>query len=615
MHTIRRIYLYAVVFISLETVLWGAINLARVLLGGEASGGEPGLARPISLILVGLPIFLVHGTIAERLAVKDPQERAARTRAVFLYGTLFVTLIPIVQNTLALINRAWLAIFGLQAGQAFIGGEQTWSDNLAAILFNAAAAAFILAVLRRDWRALGQSENHIRVRRVHRYLWVVYSLAVMVAGFQQILQFLLEFWQSAGQSPGPELANSLALLIVGLPLWWFVDNRVKAALEEPAESASTLRLVVLYALSLAGLAGMLAAVAAIIAVVLRAALGDRMTVAVYLAEISRPVSLAIPLGAVWVYYGRQLQRTILSATPLRSSLIRQAGLRRVYFYSLALLGLAAAFAGLYDFLGLALTAAIGQSRLALIDDRQGLATALALLLVGIPVWLANWRPMAREAAQENEAGDHARRSAVRKAYLFLILFLGMVGIMVSAAGLIFGLLSSAFGEPPENLGLEAVLSVRGLLLYILLVGGHAWALRSDTRRAQRSLIHRHAQFPVLLLAPEDEAFTRRMLDALERAAPGLPVAIHPYSQGAPDELLSAARAVIVPGEVLARPAESVRLWLQGFRGTRVVVPTPVRDWQWVLGSNRSLQNQARQTAALVRRLAEGDEIAEGGSPA
>jgi hypothetical protein len=99
-----------------------------------------------------------------------------------------------------------------------------------------------------------------------------------------------------------------------------------------------------------------------------------------------------------------------------------------------------------------------------------------------------------------------------------------------------------------------------------------------------------------------------MLSALQGAATGLPVAVHPFSQGVPDETLSAARAVILPAELITRPPEAVRLWLQGFGGHRLVVPTPAREWLWVSSSGHSLEFLARQAAATVLRLAEGEDL-------
>jgi hypothetical protein len=77
----------------------------------------------------------------------------------------------------------------------------------------------------------------------------------------------------------------------------------------------------------------------------------------------------------------------------------------------------------------------------------------------------------------------------------------------------------------------------------------------------------------------------------------------------PNEALSAARAVILPAELVARPSEAWRLWLQAYPGERVVIPTPTPGWQWVAGGRRSLHVLASQAADTIRRLAEGEEAA------
>ena len=147
-----------------------------------------------------------------------------------------------------------------------------------------------------------------------------------------------------------------------------------------------------------------------------------------------------------------------------------------------------------------------------------------------------------------------------------------------------------------------------VLLFALALAYHWGALRGDNRIAERSLARRHAQFPVLVLAPDEGDFTRAVVNALERDVAELPVAVHSYSQGAPSETLSAARAVILPSELLARPSEAMRVWLGGFEGARLVVPTPAAGWHWLLSGGRPFNDLARQAARLVRQLAEGEEI-------
>jgi hypothetical protein len=178
--------------------------------------------------------------------------------------------------------------------------------------------------------------------------------------------------------------------------------------------------------------------------------------------------------------------------------------------------------------------------------------------------------------------------------------------MAVLAALLYQVLSAAMAEPPGRPGLEAA-RLGGVLLSLLLNLAYHWrALLLDRRSLERSLARSHAQYPVLVLAPEEESFSQSIAAALERQAPELPVAIHPVQSGAPDETLSVARAVILPAALLARPPEALRVWLQSFSGARLVVPTPAPDWLWISGADRSLNFLAERTAELVRRLAEGE---------
>ena len=240
--------------------------------------------------------------------------------------------------------------------------------------------------------------------------------------------------------------------------------------------------------------------------------------------------------------------------------------------------------------------------------RRNLAAALSTLAIGLPLWLLAWRPVIRESSAEGESGDRARRSILRKGYLYIVLFAGVLGVMFSTGALLFQILSAILGQPPLNLLVEAAQLLAMVLLFVLVATYHWQALRRDNRTAERSLTRRHTQFPVLVLAPDEGEFASIMLSALEREAPALPVAVHTFTQGAPDETLSAARAVILPSELLTKLPESLRLWLQGFDGPRLVVPTPIQGWDWLLSGEPSLTSLAPKTARMVRSLAEGEAI-------
>jgi len=609
MQTVRRLYLYGVSLVSLETVLWGAIGLARsILAGGEIGGQVSRLASALSLILVGVPVFLLHWWLAQRAALKDPEERSSRVRAIFLYAALMATLVPVVQNLLALLDRLLLQAFGLTPQQAFFGGNQSLGDNLIAMLLNGLFAAYLFNVTRLDWKASPQGEAFPETRRLYRYLWMLYGLVLLVSGVQQLLRFVLSLWEAVGAGPRLALANGLALALVGAPLWVFAWQRIQLSLSDPDEAGSMLRMVVLYLLAFVGVGTVLGSAGGALYVLLRFALGERMGLVAMLGEMSLPLSVAVAFGGVWAYYGRILGAEIRSILDTTETGQRAAGLRRLYLYVLALLGLGATFFGLQQLL--AFLVDIGLSRTILLGGalRDSLAGALAALAVGAPLWVFTWRPLLHEASLDGEPGDHARRSVVRLAYLYFVLFAAVLGVMFSAGALLFPLLQAALGDPPPDLLSDSLQMLKVLLLFALLLAYHGQMLRQDRRLAERSLARRHAQYPVLVLAPEQGDFAAQVVAALEREAKEMPVAVHAYNLGAPDESLSAAKAVILPAELAARPSEALRLWLQGYDGARLVVPTPTEGWHWVFSSGRPLPALAKQAARMARHLAEGQAL-------
>ena len=146
------------------------------------------------------------------------------------------------------------------------------------------------------------------------------------------------------------------------------------------------------------------------------------------------------------------------------------------------------------------------------------------------------------------------------------------------------------------------------VLFSILLAYHWATMRADGRMAARSLATRHEAFPVLVLVKQIGEFSEGVLETLQREIPNLPVAVHVVDGGVPDETLSEAQAVILPGELAANPPEAIRLWLQGFQRMKIVVPTQAEGWLWTFGSGRSLPNLVGQSAKMVQHLAEGEDI-------
>ncbi|NOY98235.1 MAG: hypothetical protein GXP40_03385, partial [Chloroflexi bacterium] len=357
MRAIRRLYFYAVAFISLEVVLWGLIGLARTTFSSSTVGGVDQLAQALALILVGVPVFGIHWWAAQRSAHQDEEEHASGVRTVFLYAVLLALLIPVVQNGLAFLDRLLLDAFGLSASRAMLGGSQTLSDNLLAAVMNGILAAYFVYVLRDDWATVRQRGTLGTVRRLYRYIWVVYSLLMAVGGVQQMLRYLLSLPAAALSDFGDYawFVNGLALILVGVPLWVAAWKTVQDSLVEAEERASLLRLGVLYVLSLSGVVFVLSVAGVVIDALLRMILGEFGTFRALMREIGGPLSMGIPLGGVWAYYGHWLKRD-MDAVP---DAPRRAGIRRLYYYILSVIGLAATFIGVTMLLSFTIDAVLG----------------------------------------------------------------------------------------------------------------------------------------------------------------------------------------------------------------------------------------------------------------
>ena len=596
MKTVRRLYFYAVALISVEVVLWGLINLLRSITDETIGGAADALAQALALVLVGVPIFLFHWLWVQRSSAREEDERTASLRAVFFYSVLIGTLIPAVQNLLALVNRVFIEAVKLDISRALLGGSQTWSDNLIAILMNGVVAAYFLYVLRREWISLPGKENFADVRRLYRYIWVLYGLAMVVFGAQQTLRFLFYVPSNMLGDIGREtLVNGIALLVVGTPLWIYTWRVVQNSLAETSEKDSNLRLGILYLLALGGVITVLTTTAIVVETLLRKLLGADINTTDLIHQLGGPISIGVPLGAVWAYYGHWLNRHIESIPDP----IRQAGMKRLYFYILSALGLGGAFIGVAILIKFIIDLTTGGSLT--LDDalRSNLAGAISLIVAWLPLWLFTWRPMQASAFAIDDTGEHARRSVIRKVYLYLALFAGVIGGMIAAVALVFVLLQAVLKGSTDSTFLATVLNdLQLLVLFVILLVYHLTTLRRDGRFTANTLARKQSDFKVLV-ADSGDGFGESVKTEIARFAPGVAVTI---AAKMPDiEGVIQFNALVMSGSQAMNAPD----WTRSFKGSRIIIPDESKDFIWAGGVSMRATQQAAQ---IVRQLAEGQEL-------
>ena len=470
---------------------------------------------------------------------------------------------------------------------------------------NGLIAGYVFSLLRKNWEDSPGFIAFIETRRWYRYIWVLYGLTMLVVGMVQVLQFIFGSAEMVGNSRSAMLANGLTLLCVGIPLWFYTWLQVQRSLKHPDEKASLLRRVILYILSLIGLGGVMIPAGIILTTVFQVILGISYTFATFLNEINVPLSTLIVLGGLWFYYGRMVQTEIqwLPASP------RRAAIKRIYYYLLAFFGLGATFIGIFSLLTFLNDLAIGTPSVSGEDWLQTrLSAALATIAIGLPLWLKTWRPMVFEASQENESGDHARRSLVRKIYLYLVIFVGVMGTMGSAGALLFQLINALLGSTQSNFMRTVLAMIELLLLFIGLMAYHWKALRMDNSLAEAALQVRYANFPVLVLAGELPGNTVELTTALAREAESVPVTVWSVDQGLPEAKHPNIKAVVISSDLLITLPKAFRSWLQNFDGERIVVPVDQEDgWRWVFSGGQKITVGAQQAAKMIATLAEGEE--------
>lgn len=595
MKTIRRLYFYLVAIISLEVVVWGVIGLLRsILRGSDIVNGSEALAQALALIFVGVPIFLFHWLWSQNVSAKDVEEKTASLRAIFLYGTLLATLVPAVQNLFALINRTFLSTASLSVERAVIGGSQSWTDNILAIVINLLIAAYFWNILRNEWRTLANTENFAEIRRLYRFIWMLYGLLMVIYGAQQALSyaFLLRS-QVLGGIGRETIVNAVALLGIGTPIWFFSWRILQDALTDPAERESVLRLGILYLLALGGVITTLTAGGNLIYILLNHLFGDGSTWQDTLQKIGGPISVGLPFGVMWAYYGYWLGQQFT----FDENVTRRAAKKRLYFYILSAIGLAASFTGIASLLLFIID--MGADRNHLSDSRfsSSLASALSTLAVGLPLWLMTWRPMQAEALGNGDASEHTRRSIIRRSYLYLALFSGVIGGMIAAVVLVFTLINAALGGT-DSIARNALDAFILLILFVVLLLYHLSVLRKDSTSRSEALDVQQQEFQILVFNNEEGKFGESVLAAFKKQELKVSIKVINANEVLPSD--TKANAVILPMSLAMNLPKNAEAWIRSFNGSRLIVNDEASGIFWM--------NDLEQTAASTQALAEGQEL-------
>jgi hypothetical protein len=418
---------------------------------------------------------------------------------------------------------------------------------------------------------------------------MLYGLLMTVFGAQQILRFLFYVPGDVLGELGREVVvNGIALILVGTPIWVYSWRLIQGSLVDPAEMGSTLRLGILYMLALGGVITVITAASMVVNSLITWLLGADWTFREFLQQVGGPISIGVPLGLVWAYYDHWLNRHIEAV----GDRVRQASMKRLYNYVLALIGLVVAFVGVATLLGFVIDMITGSGILMSDSTRSTLATSIASLAVGLPLWLAMWRPIQAEAVAQGEMGDHARRSVLRKSYLYLVLFGSVIGGMATAVGLVYQLIRALLtGDPGGDFVNNILNLIQLLFLFSVVLMYHLSVLRQDGASTANALAEKQRAYSVLIVDAGDN-FADSVKAALMKEGAKVQVTV----TGPGEKPEGSFNALLLNGSLAVNAPE----WIRSFHGSKIVVQNEAQDIVWT--------DDATGAAQSIQQLAEGQEI-------
>ncbi len=597
MTTVRRWYVYLVSAISLQAVTWAVIALLRNLLLSRLDPQPTAIAFQISVVVIGLPIFVAHWQWGQRLAARSEEERGATLRRFYVYSMMAAFLGPFAANGYDLIG-ALLRIEPTLDTRLYRPYNLTYGGAIVYHLL----AMLVLGVLwfyhqrtaAADAQAIPETGGSAVARRLYVLGFNVTGLVmVSLAAIKLLRWIMLQFGGTMVRVSTLDvgLTTELARMVSGLPLWlifWRWAQQLFVESEE--ERAAVLRKVYLYGTVFIGALSVVTNTTGILAGVFRAILGLPPE-----SDIRVPLPIIIVMGVVWAYHALVLRNDAAAGeTP------RQMGVRRLYQYLIAAVGLSALLVGLSGDVSViirTLDTSFGT------ELKEQLAWFTAAIIAGLMVWVLPWRQVQDRAAKSGPDGADARRSTVRKIYVYTFLFIATMTVLGSAVFVVFRIASWMLGLDAPTLN-ELGHAIAFIIIAVGVWFYHGYILRGDHRLADQDQARRLAALRVAVVDVGDGQFGRAVVNGLKREAPELALEPIILTQGHGDEETAArlAQAGLIVGPWM------IAQMVTDSPAPKLLVPTRSQGWEWAGVDRWSAEALVQQTVHAVKQIADGEEI-------
>ncbi len=549
-------------------------------LNGDADSSLPGA---LAALLTGLPVLIYHEVLLYR--TRNDTLKLLR----WLYGY--------VVSAAGMIALAIGAITILRWGFDAVAGSRYRIPGPAALLIIGVMVWFYYRFI-----VMHQSDKPIGVlQRLYTFSFSGLGLTLATIGFIGVQEWL--FSRLLGNSL-TRLPDALAALITGVPLWlgFWVWAQLRFAKGGDEEQKSDLRKAYLYVVIYM----------AVNTVVITTALLINGTLRVLLrlpteGGLGMLLAIIIATSALWAYHAFVLRSDIKRAGESKL----QSGMERLYWYVIAAVGLLALVIGLAGDVNV-----IVRSIQKGFDStqREQLAGFTATWLAGLPVWFMGWIPAQRRATRSDDIGADARRSILRKIYLYFYWLSSVLSVLFNAIVIVYQMLTLLLGllagdnllDTITSLGQSIGFTVIGAVLWVY----HFFVLRGDNKfsKLEQEAVDQKDleawQTLRVIIASEYDSFASEIQDGLKKLLPHLTPEIirFPIADADSESKLAAAHAIVAPW-TLAQQTH-----IANSSAHKIIMPTPLKDGTWIGLSQ--MVNREVQIAQAIRGVTQKKKLRE-----
>lgn len=473
---VRRFFQYGLMYAALLMVAIGLSLLGRAAFEAEGmiGRGATRVATPLSLLIVGGPLFVVLAVWTRRRMEEDPGERLSVGWLLYATAALITALVVTMVSAIDAVSAA-LGVRGA-SGTAWV----------TAVVWGAVWAGHWVATLRRV--PPDESRSH---RLLGSLVGLFAALGSVIALGAVVATWAYDelFSRNLLSTIGHDLRSLAGPVVVSLAVWWWYWVRT-ARRQAPTVGWNA---YVLLGGVLGGL--LIAVVSAGVALftVLGWLLGEAGPAgAAAHFSVLPGVAVAALLGAgTWRYHRDVLRRAGVPAAD---------EVARTYSYLLSAVGLVAAAAGLTALVVALIEVASRPRGIVFVGGTRGVALwGLTLLAVGLPLWWTAWTSVhdsGRDPVEE-------RTSLSRRLYLSGSFGLGGIVAVVSLLGVAAVFFEDLIGG---SIGRGTLHETRVSLALVITVGAIA-AYHWRVFRADRALgpSRGRAFERLVLVAPGDAA--------------------------------------------------------------------------------------------------------------